>query len=148
MKSRVNLNASKDRVGSQQIFVQCLLEAYPVLAEGISHMESLILKPWANRYLFGLEWDLLSRGLMDGSLRGLGEKQQPANKTEKEQQHPLREEKIRQIWWESRCLKGRGWGKGCSKKRWRHFQIQTLWRQNFRRAQSLGRRLGISAKIT
>lgn len=45
MKSRVNLNASKDRVGSQQIFVQCLLEAYPVLAEGISHMESLILKP-------------------------------------------------------------------------------------------------------
>ena len=111
MKSRVNLNASKDRVGSQQIFVQCLLEAYPVLAEGISHIESLILKPWANRYLFGLEWDLLSRGLMDGSLRGLGEKQQPANKTEKEQQHPLRQEKIQQIWWESRCLKGQGWWK-------------------------------------
>lgn len=35
---------------------------------------------------------------MDGSLRGLGEKKQPANKTEKEQQHPLREEKIKQIW--------------------------------------------------
>lgn len=45
MKSRVNLNASKDKVGSQQIFVLCLLEAYPVLAEGISHIKSLILKP-------------------------------------------------------------------------------------------------------
>ena len=46
MKSRVNLNASQDRLGSQQIFVECLLRAYPALGRGhltygVSDLEGL-----------------------------------------------------------------------------------------------------------
>lgn len=34
MKSRVNLNASKDRLGSQQIVFERLVRAYPALGRG------------------------------------------------------------------------------------------------------------------